>query len=73
MVVVNAGTSATLTLYDGHPAITSGPGAGTVIGTVPTGAGVGSKHFAAQLQWGLFYSYAGTAGDLTIHFRTHPV
>jgi hypothetical protein len=74
VIITNAGTTATLTLYDGHPLIASGPGAGSVIAAIPTAAGVGSLRFGAELFWGLFYTYAaGAAGDLTVHYRTHPV
>jgi hypothetical protein len=74
LIVAAPGVSMTLTLFDGHPLIASGPGAGQIIATVPSAFGPGSVRYAAQLQWGLFYSYLGTtAGDLCLNYRTHPV
>jgi hypothetical protein len=74
VIVVNAGSGVTLTLYDGHPSILSGPGAGTVIAAIPSAAGVNTFRYNCELQWGLFYQYTGTtAGDITVHFRTHPL
>jgi hypothetical protein len=72
VIVSVPGTGMTLTLYDGHPNIAGGSGAGKVIGTLFTATGAGQFQHSAATVWGVFYAYTGTTpGDLTLHYRTH--
>lgn len=66
LVVGNAGSAVTLTLYNGSPNLQPNPG--TVIGVITPVAGA-TYIFNCNAQLGLFYTLAGTtAGDYTLMY-----
>lgn len=71
LVINQAGTGVTITLYNGHPSTSP---AGTPI-AVLTGFSIGQSYdFNCSLQRGLFYTVAGTTpGDYTITYLDMPV
>ena len=64
IIVGQAGTSMVLTLYDGSPYVL--PNVSKVIGVLSLTAG--DYDFAARCDQGLFYTLAGTPGDITLQY-----
>ncbi len=73
VIVNNAGSAMTLTLYDGPPALAGTAFYGQTIAVIAIAAGQ-SYAFALQSNAQVFYTLAGTAiGDLTIHYTADPI
>jgi len=75
-IFMNAGTTMTLTLYNGNPNVLPLPSKSGIFLVIPTASVVlgQSQALEVTLDYGLFYTYTGTtAGDLTITFLDQPV
>jgi|GEM_PF-2936628 len=73
-VIINAaGSGMTLTLYNGHPAITSSAPRYGPIAVITPVAGT-TLDFDCVCDYGLYYEYSGTtAGDITVTYIEQPV
>ncbi len=66
LVINNAGTGVTITLYNGHP---NAWVAGTVFAVVIPGAGEPTREYMSICTRGLFYTLSGTPGDFTVSYH----